>query len=280
MLVKPPSTSLAGIEQLKAVMVALRDPDHGCPWDLKQSLTSLTPYTIEEAYEVAAAVTEGDVGEIKDELGDLLFQVIFYTQLTAEQDWFDFDAVAAGMAAKLVRRHPHVFESGAESSSNKAQTDAEIKAQWEAIKQQERAAKAPTDEPSSVFDGVPSNLPAVLQAVKLQKRAAQVGFDWPEPAQVIAKIREELEEVETELVAQPQNQAAIEEELGDLMFAVTNLARHLQVNTEHALNKANRKFKRRFQMIEQHLHAQQKQPQDLDLAGLEQEWQRVKANEK
>lgn len=282
MFVKPPNTSLSGLAQLQAVMRALRDPEQGCPWDLKQNLTSLIPYTIEEAYEVAAAITEGDPAEIQDELGDLLFQVVFYTQLTAEQNWFDFDDVAAGMAAKLVRRHPHVFVADGQSAgpAQKAQTDAEIKAQWEAIKQQERAQKTPANKAASVFDGVPTNLPAVLQAVKLQKRAAQVGFDWPDPQPVIAKIREELAEVEAELAAQPQDQTAIEEEVGDLLFAVTNLARQLQVNSEHALNKANLKFKRRFQQIEQRLQAQGKQPQDLDLAGLEQEWQAVKANEK
>ncbi|MEX1222125.1 MAG: nucleoside triphosphate pyrophosphohydrolase [Idiomarina sp.] len=261
----------SGIQKLQQVMTRLRDPDHGCPWDLKQTLTSLIPYTIEEAYEVAAALTEGDPAEIKDELGDLLFQVVFYTHLTAEKNWFDFDAVAAGMADKLMRRHPHVF--GDETAS----TDAEIKARWEQIKQQERAEKGQTQ---SVFDGVPSNLPAVLMATKLQKRAATVGFDWPDPEPVIAKIREELEEVEAELQRSERDQAAVAAEVGDLLFAVTNLARHLSVNTEHALSSANTKFKRRFQAIEERLREREQSPQQLTLAGLEEEWQAVKQQEK
>lgn len=270
------STAASGVEQLLAVMQRLRDPEGGCPWDLEQTLTSLIPYTIEEAYEVAAALQEGRPEEIKDELGDLLFQVVFYTHLTDEQGWFNFDDVAAGMADKLIRRHPHVFgDSAAKLAAEFSQ--AEIKAQWEEIKQQERRQK---DEVASVFANVPHNLPALLMAGKLQKRAASVGFDWSEWQTVIAKVREETAEVEAELVSDQRDQDAVEEEIGDLLFAVVNLARHAQVNPEHALGKANQKFKRRFQQIEQRLQENQLEPQEQSLAELEAHWQAVKATEK
>ncbi|RUO57892.1 nucleoside triphosphate pyrophosphohydrolase [Pseudidiomarina insulisalsae] len=248
-------------------MRRLRDPDGGCPWDLKQTLTSLIPYTIEEAYEVAAALTEGDMAAIKDELGDLLFQVVFYTQLTAEQGRFSFDEVAQQTADKLIRRHPHVF------GETSAESDAEIKAQWEAIKQQERAERGQQD---SVFNGIPDNLPAILMAQKLQKRAATVGFDWHEIIPVLAKIKEEIAEVEEELAAQPQDLSALEDEIGDVLFAVVNLARHAQVNPEHALRRTNVKFKQRFQAIEARLAKQGKTAAELSLEELEAQWQAVK----
>lgn len=257
-----------GVAALLEVMQRLRDPESGCPWDLQQTLTSLIPYTIEEAYEVAAALTEGNLDEIKDELGDLLFQVVFYTQLTSEQGQFTFDQVAQQTADKLIRRHPHVF---AESS---AQSDAEIKAQWEQIKQQERAAKGET---ASVFNGIPDNLPSILTAQKLQKRAASVGFDWDNIVPVLAKVREELAEVEHELNAQRLDKEALADEIGDVLFAVVNLARHAQVNPEHALRRTNYKFKQRFQAIEQRLAERNTAATELSLAELEQEWQLVKA---
>lgn len=261
------STTFPGIAALLEVMRRLRDPEHGCPWDLKQTLTSLIPYTIEEAYEVAAALTEGNLAAIKDELGDLLFQVVFYTQLTSEDGQFSFDEVAAQTADKLIRRHPHVF------GDENAQTDAEIKAQWEAIKQQERAEKG---EVESVFQGIPDNLPAILQAQKLQKRAANVGFDWPDIAPVLAKIQEEIAEVEAELDAEHLDQQALEDEIGDVLFAVVNLARHAQVNPEHALRRTNLKFKQRFQAIEKRLAETGKAAEELDLEELEAHWQAVK----
>ncbi len=262
------ANEFTGIKDLLQVMARLRDPQGGCPWDLKQSMQSLIPYTIEEAYEVAAAVTEGDVAEIKDELGDLLFQVVFYAQLAAEQQQFSFDEVAAQTAAKLIRRHPHVF---AESS---AQTDTEIKAQWEQIKAQERAEQGAG---ASVFDGVPANLPSILMALKLQKRTANVGFDWETVAPVIDKINEELAEVEEELDRSERDQAALEAEIGDLLFAVVNLARHVQVNPEHALRRTNHKFKQRFTAIEQRLSEQGLSPAQLSLDELEAHWVAVKA---
>ncbi|MDN7123591.1 nucleoside triphosphate pyrophosphohydrolase [Pseudidiomarina sp. 1APP75-32.1] len=248
-------------------MRRLRDPETGCPWDLKQSLSSLIPYTIEEAYEVAAAITEGDDDAIKDELGDLLFQVVFYTQLTQEQGKFSFDEVAQQTADKLIRRHPHVF------GETQAQSDAEIKAQWEQIKQQERADQGAD---ASVFAGIPDNLPSILLAQKLQKRAANVGFDWPSVTPVLDKIQEEIAEVEAELNAAELDQQALADEIGDVLFAVVNLARHAQVNPEHALRRTNLKFKQRFQAIERRLAEQGRSAEQLSLAELEDEWQQVK----
>ncbi|KFZ31742.1 nucleoside triphosphate hydrolase [Pseudidiomarina salinarum] len=262
-----PTTQYPGVDELLQVMRRLRDPAGGCPWDLQQTLTSLIPYTIEEAYEVAAAITEGDLGEIKDELGDLLFQVVFYTQLTAEQGDFTFDEVAAQTAEKLIRRHPHVF------GDSTTQSDAEIKAQWERIKQQERSEKG---QAATVFAGIPANLPAILTAQKLQKRAATVGFDWPQVAPVADKVREELAEVMAELERDVTDHDAVEAEIGDLLFAVVNLARHVQVNPEQALRRTNTKFKRRFQHIEARLREQGLQPDELTLAELEAYWQAAK----
>lgn len=258
-----------GVAALLEVMRRLRDPNGGCPWDLKQSMTTLIPYTIEEAYEVAAAITEGHLADIKDELGDLLFQVVFYTQLTAEQQQFNFDDVAQQTAEKLIRRHPHVF------GDSNTQTDEEIKAQWEQIKAEERAKKGQKD---SVFNGIPDNLPSILLALKLQKRAANVGFDWPTIKPVLDKIREEIAEVEEELARSERDQQALEAEIGDVLFAVVNLARHAQVNPEHALRRTNLKFKQRFQAIEQRLSALDKNPEELSLDELEGHWQAVKRN--
>lgn len=262
------ATNFSGVAALLAVMQKLRDPNGGCPWDLKQSMSSLIPYTIEEAYEVAAAITDGDLDEIKDELGDLLFQVVFYTQLTAEQQQFTFDDVAQQTADKLIRRHPHVF------GDSDTQTDEEIKAQWEQIKSEERALKEGAD---SVFHGIPDNLPSILMAQKLQKRAATVGFDWPTIEPVIAKIHEEIEEVEVELARTDYDHQALEDEIGDVLFAVVNLARHAQVNPEHALRRTNHKFKQRFQAIEARLQQQGQSANELTLEALEAHWQAVKA---
>lgn len=256
-----------GVAALLEVMRRLRDPNGGCPWDLKQSMTTLIPYTIEEAYEVAAAITEGNLADIKDELGDLLFQVVFYTQLTAEEKQFTFDDVAQQTAEKLIRRHPHVF------GDSNTQTDEEIKAQWEQIKAEERAKKGQED---SVFNGIPYNLPSILLALKLQKRAANVGFDWPTIKPVLDKIREEIAEVEEELARSQRDQQALEAEIGDVLFAVVNLARHAQVNPEHALRRTNLKFKQRFQAIEKRLSELDKNPEELSLDELESHWQAVK----
>ncbi|RUO42286.1 nucleoside triphosphate pyrophosphohydrolase [Pseudidiomarina aestuarii] len=261
-------------------MEQLRHPDTGCPWDLEQTLTSLIPYTIEETYEVAQALTDGHYPEIKDELGDLLFQVVFYTRLTEESGHFDFDEVAMQTATKLIRRHPHVFHAdGTPLSAHESRpSQAEIKARWEAIKQEERAEKQqlqPTE--STVFADIPEQLPSLLRALKLQKRAASVGFDWDSTEPVVAKIREELNEVEVELAK--RDQEALEGEIGDLLFAVINLARHVQVHPEQALRRTNQKFQQRFQAIERELSAAGQAPSDLNLTELERYWQKVKQDE-
>ncbi|MGM7317422.1 nucleoside triphosphate pyrophosphohydrolase [Idiomarina sp. ST10R2A5] len=252
------------MQQLQQVMAQLRNPESGCPWDLKQNMISLIPYTIEETYEVVDAIQSGNWQSIKDELGDLLFQVVFYAQLAREEQQFELDDIAAHTADKLISRHPHVF--GTDSERNLS--DAEIKAQWEQIKQQERTKK---DAKGSVFDDIPSQLPSVLKAAKLQKRAASVGFDWTEAEPVYAKVDEEIQEVK-----EATDQDHIEEEIGDLLFAVVNLARHKQVNPEAALQRANEKFKSRFQNIEQRLGEQGKNATDCNLDQLEALWQQAK----
>ncbi|MDA6065846.1 nucleoside triphosphate pyrophosphohydrolase [Idiomarina abyssalis] len=255
---------MKGMQQLQQVMAQLRDPESGCPWDLKQNMTSLIPYTIEETYEVVDAIQSGNWQSIKDELGDLLFQVVFYAQLAREEQQFELDDIAAHTADKLISRHPHVFGTDAERNLS----DSEIKAQWEQIKQQERAKK---DAKGSVFDDIPSQLPSVLKAAKLQKRAASVGFDWTEAEPVYAKVDEEIQEVK-----EATDQDHIEEEIGDLLFAVVNLARHKQVNPEAALQRANEKFKSRFQTIEQRLSEKGKHATDCNLDELEALWQQAK----
>ena len=255
-----------GIEALKQVMQQLRDKQHGCPWDLKQTFESLLPYTIEETYEVVDAINGGDRAAMKDELGDLVFQVVFYAQLGEEEGSFDFEAIAQHTADKLIRRHPHVFEQ-----TDGALSDAEIKQQWEAIKQQERKSQ----QAETVFKDIPSQLPSVLKAAKLQKRAASVGFDWTEEEPIYAKVYEEIDEVRT-----AENDDHLEEEIGDLLFAVINLARHKQVNPERALQRANNKFVQRFQAIEAMLSARKQAADELSLDQLEALWQEVKSAQK
>jgi len=253
-----------GMQQLQQVMTQLRNPESGCPWDLKQNMTSLIPYTIEETYEVVDAIQSGNWQSIKDELGDLLFQVVFYAQLAREEQQFELDDIAVHTAEKLINRHPHVFGTDAQRNLS----DAEIKAQWEQIKQQERTKK---NAKGSVFDDIPSQLPSILKAAKLQKRAASVGFDWTEAEPVYAKVDEEIQEVK-----EATDQDHIEEEIGDLLFAVVNLARHKQVNPEAALQRANDKFKSRFQHIERSLSEQGKHPTDCNLEELEALWLQAK----
>ena len=275
------SQPVAPLQRLLAIMAQLRDPEHGCPWDLRQDFASIVPHTIEEAYEVADAIAQGDPAAIQDELGDLLFQVVFYAQLGREQGWFGFDEIASGVADKLVRRHPHVF------ADVKMKDEQAVKAQWEHIKQTERDAKRSQNKVAteSVFDGVPSNLPGLLHALKLQKRCANVGFDWDHIEDVLAKVREEADEVEAELKlpVNPADEGAsqvdiakVEEEIGDLLFAVVNLSRHLRVNPESAIRKANQKFARRFQYIETQVSAAGGRLQDYSLAELEALWQQAK----
>ena len=264
---------MAAIERLLAVMARLRDPEGGCPWDLEQDFATIAPYTIEEAYEVADAIARGDLGDLEDELGDLLLQVVYHAQMAKEAGRFDFETVALRVAAKMIRRHPHVF-GVAEVAGAAAQSRA-----WEDAKAEERATRARAEglQPS-LLDGVPLALPAPTRAQKLQRRAARVGFDWPDVAPVLAKIEEELAELRTEMAAAAPR-ARLADELGDLLFAVVNLARHLEVDAEAALRQTNAKFERRFRAIETALGAAGRKLEDASLAELERLWQRAKAAE-
>lgn len=232
-------------------MARLRDPVAGCSWDIQQDYASIAPSTIEEAYEVVDAIEKQDFVHLKEELGDLLFQVIFYSQLGKEENRFEFAGVVSDLVAKLVRRHPHVFPEGDLHSrvENRHTLPLEVKARWEMIKQQERAEKGAV----GILADVPVNLPALTRATKLQKRAASVGFDWSDVAGPIAKVREELMEVEEALA--DKDIAAVEEELGDLLFAVVNISRFLKIDAEQALRFANQKFERRFHYIEKNAPA-------------------------
>jgi ATP diphosphatase len=265
---------LTQIYRLIDLMARLRDPERGCPWDLEQTFGSLVPFTLEEAYEVAEAVEHGDFEEIKNELGDLLFQVVFYARLAAEAGQFEFRDVVDSIVEKMVRRHPHVF--GEETIG----TAAEQSLAWERHKARERRGKADaTGRAISLLAGVSRSLPALTRSVKLQKRAARVGFDWPSPEAVAAKVEEELREIRTALAAGAPPEV-LSEELGDLLFSCVNLARHLQVEPESALRAANRKFERRFRRMEQMLSALGRRAEDATLEELDALWDRAKAEEK
>lgn len=264
----------ADIDRLIDIMAALRTPETGCPWDLEQDFQSIAPYTIEEAYEVVDAIERGDLDELRDELGDLLLQVVFHARLAQEAGVFSFTEVVNSICEKLVRRHPHVF-GDIENLSSDA-----VSAQWDAIKAQEKALKA-TTTPASLLDGVPLPLPALTRAVKLQKKASTVGFDWNDARHVLDKIREETDEVAAELQT-PGAQAtpALTEEIGDLLFVVTNLARHAKVDPEQALRGANAKFERRFHHIEQQLARRGVELAAASLDDMEALWVEAKQIEK
>lgn len=268
------------LDDLLHLMARLRDPQHGCPWDLKQDYASIVPHTLEEAYEVADAIERGDFAHLPGELGDLLFQVVYYSQLAREEGRFDFSQVVDGITSKLIRRHPHVFADGDLYGAVDVPKldEAAVKQRWEAIKAEERAEKAAAPEQLSLLDDVPTALPSLSRAIKLQKRAAQVGFDWPEALPVVDKVREELDEV---LEAMSENDAdAIAEEIGDLLFVVSNLARHLKVEPESALRAANAKFERRFRFIEQALRDAGRNMEDCALDELDALWGEAKKLEK
>ena len=268
------------LDDLLHLMARLRDPQYGCPWDLKQSYASIVPYTIEEAYEVADAIERSDFEHLSGELGDLLFQVVYYSQLAREEERFEFAQVVDGITRKLIRRHPHVFVDGDLYGKPDAARleEAAVKQRWEELKAEERAEKAAVPEQLSLLDDVPNALPALSRAVKLQKRAAQVGFDWPEALPVVDKVREELGEV---LEAMSENDPqAIAEEIGDLLFVVTNLARHLKVDPETALRSANGKFERRFRFIEQTLRTAGQPIENCSLEQLDALWGEAKKQEK
>jgi MazG family protein len=255
------------IDRLLAIMARLRAPD-GCPWDREQTFESIAPYTVEEAYEVADAIAHGDLAALKDELGDLFLQVVFHARIAEEAGAFGFDDVATAISDKMVDRHPHVF-GDALGASAAAQTVA-----WEERKARERAARAGPG-PSSALDGVAVGLPGLTRAVKLQNRAAGVGFDWPDIAPVYDKIAEELAELHA-----AEGHAEVEQEYGDLLFAMANLARHLKLDPEAALRAANRKFERRFKRVEDKLRALDKLPGQSTLAEMDRLWDEAKAEER
>ena len=260
------------IARLIEIMAALRTPGSGCPWDMEQNFQSIAPYTIEEAYEVADAIARGDLDDLKDELGDLLLQVAFHARMAEEQGAFAFGDVVETVTAKLIRRHPHVF-ADAEGRTAKA-----VEGLWERIKVDEKAARGEA-RPAGALDGVPVVLPALTRALKLQDKAGKVGFDWNSPRAVLAKIREETDEIEAELDS-PDRTAAAEAEVGDLLFAVVNLARHLHADPEGILRATNVKFERRFAAIERVLAARGKTPKDATLAEMDALWDEAKSAEK
>lgn len=258
-------------DRLRQIMSALRDPVSGCPWDLKQDFASIAPYTIEEAYEVADAIERGDFSELRDELGDLLLQIVFHSQMAAEAGYFTVDDVARAINDKMVRRHPHVFES-ADGRDADGQTEA-----WETIKARERANKAGADQAASALDGVARALPALMRAEKLQKRAARTGFDWKDPKHILEKLSEESDEVAEAIDGGEISE--IEDEIGDLLFVAANLARRFKLDPEIALRKANAKFERRFRAMELLAASQGNSFSSLTLDEQDQLWKTVKAEE-
>ena len=259
------------IDRLLAIMARLRDPDGGCPWDLEQDFASIAPYTIEEAYEVADAIERGDMDDLKDELGDLLLQVVFHARMAEEAGFFAFDDVANAISEKMTRRHPHVFGDEGE------RTAGEVKTRWEDIKAEEKAAKGAAQ--ASILDDVPFALPALVRAVKLQNRAARVGFDWPDTSLVIDKLNEEMLELSAE-IAKGGDPDRLEDEMGDLLFVYANLARHMKIDPEAALRRANAKFRRRFDRIEEKLAAAGKRPEESTLEEMDALWNEAKREER
>ena len=257
------------IARLSAIMRALRDPDHGCPWDIEQDFASITPYTIEEADEVADAIAREDWPELRGELGDLLLQSVYHAQMATEAGYFDLAGVARAISDKMIARHPHVF--GEESRDRTAQEQTQA---WEAIKAAERAGKSET----GVLDGVALGLPALMHAAKLQKRAARVGFDWPQTAQVLDKLIEEAHELVE--ARDTLGEDEIEAEMGDLLFVMANVARHMGVDPEVALRRSNDKFTRRFKYIERELEKRGKRPVESDLDEMDALWNEIRRAEK
>jgi len=255
---------MSDISKLRDVMCKLRSPKGGCPWDVAQDFASVAPYTIEEAYEVADAIERQDMDSLRDELGDLLFQVVFHARMAEEGGFFDLDDVTGNITDKMIRRHPHVFGSAEQRA------DGKVDGSWEEIKESERAGTGD----SSAVAGVAKALPALKRAEKLGKRASRVGFDWPDRSGVSAKIHEELSELEDAVGTRVTKD--IEEEFGDLLFAVVNLARHLEVDPEKALTGANYKFERRFRDMEQEITESGKRLKDLELESLDQFWRAAK----
>ena len=273
-----PDSSCKGIDRLLQLMRDLRDPEQGCPWDIKQTFKTIAPHTLEEAYEVVDAIENGSMDDVKDELGDLLLQVVFHAQMAQDDGFFDFDDVAQAVTDKMVRRHPHIYAAADITTADQQEVF------WEAIKAEERTTKD-LSEASSLMDDVTVGLPASTRAVKLQKRAAKVGFDWDHLSPVVEKVREELDEVLAECRENPAKigeaqRDRLEDEFGDLLFAVVNLGRHLRIDPEKALRRTNSKFERRFRFVEQ---AFAKRNADLKAASLKEmdcEWDRAKELER
>jgi len=279
----------SAIEKLVALMVMLRDQELGCPWDLEQTIESLVPYTLEEVYEVVDAIDKNDMVELKDELGDLLFQVVFYAQIACEEGLFTFDDVADSITAKLIRRHPHVFPDatiGSFGSKSYISSD-QVVVNWEAIKQEEKIKKLQhraqrgqtekedsTDAIASTLDDVPRSLPALERAYKLQKRAANTGFDWSDIAPVIEKLKEESAEFQSAL--ETKNQQQIQAEIGDVLFTAVNLARHASVEPEIALRAANHRFEERFKWIETTLYSRDQTVDETNQEQLNELWEQAK----
>ena len=264
-----PDSTPRPIDRLLAIMARLRDPEGGCAWDLEQTFATIAPYTVEEAYEVADAIERNDLTDLRDELGDLLFQVVFHARMAEEQGVFAFDDVANAISEKMIRRHPHVFGAGA------PRTSAEQTRAWEAIKAQERAGKGRGE---SLLDDVPAGLPAMTRAVKLSRRAAGVGFVWPTVDKVLEKLDEEVAELKVEIDAADLEK--VRAELGDVLFVVANIARTLDIDPEDALRATNAKFARRFRHIETELKARGRTPDQSDLAEMDALWDAAKAAEK
>jgi ATP diphosphatase len=261
----------SNMTRLLEIMARLRDPNRGCPWDVEQSFKTIAPYTIEEAYEVAEAIEQNDMAALKDELGDLLLQVVFHARMAEEDGTFDFEAVAKTISDKMIRRHPHVF------GEQRVDSAAAQSVSWEAVKAAERAERAAAGgRAASVLDGVALGLPGLTRAVKLQKRAARVGFDWPETTQVLDKIDEELSEIKHE-IANSGGAERLEDEIGDLLFALANLARHLGVDPEAALRHTNAKFERRFHEVERSFA---EGLEEVTLDEMEAAWQEAKGRDR
>jgi ATP diphosphatase len=265
------------IGRLLEIMAALRTPKTGCPWDLAQDFSTIAPYTLEEAYEVADAIARDDMADLKEELGDLLLQVVYHARMAEEQGAFTFGDVVQAITEKMIRRHPHVF--GDMAGEFQAHGPQAVEGLWERIKaqeKQEKTSRSRVNEETGALSGVPATLPALTRALKLQAKASKVGFDWNDPRAVLRKIREEADEIEAELDAAPQDAAA---EVGDLLFAAVNLARHLCADPEAVLRQTNRKFERRFGSIEQALAARGKAPQDATLEEMDALWDEAKTRE-
>ena len=266
------------IADLLSIMAALRTPVTGCPWDLEQTYETIVPFTIEEAYEVADAIEREDFGALKDELGDLLLQVVYHARMAEEDGKFTFDDVVGAICNKMIRRHPHVF------GDEKERANVDLDGLWERVKAQEKLERQSGTDPEgadqSVLDGVPHALPALLRAVKLQDKAARVGFDWPSMGPVFDKLKEEMGELEEAVESRKPEREDIAEEFGDMLFVVANLARHLQLDPEDVLRRANAKFIGRFNRIEQMLAADGRTPDDSNLEEMDQLWNKVKSEER